>query len=480
MADQTRVASDPYGGVDPTTRPPRLTEVPSFVEYMKGSWEVPDRRPAVIPGAREAAAAHRARLSAAFPGRTIAVAAGSAPVRCNDNQYRFRADSNFVWLTNGAVEEAVLVMTPAGSAHDATLYIPPPSYPGDDGFFSDHHGEMWVGSAPSLGDWSAALGLEVRPLEGAAKAIEGQGEVLRAGAPDPALNDLPLSEDLARTLAELRRIKDAWEIDQLREAVNLTMGGFRAVAAELPAAIAGGGERWLQGTFERYCRTHGNDVGYGTIVGAGAHAPILHWERCDGPVRADDLVLMDMGGEVRSFYTGDLTRTLPASGTFSPVQRKVHDLVEKSLRAGMAEVLPGKPWGAFHHACMAVIAQGLSDWGLLPGVSVEEALTEGHQHRRWLICGIGHHIGLDVHDSSAAHRGTAGREQPPMAEGMVFTVEPGLYFHAHDAMVPPELRGVGVRLEQDLLVTATGQEILDAALPVDADGVEAWVRSAAH
>ncbi|HEU5421734.1 MAG TPA: M24B family metallopeptidase [Streptosporangiaceae bacterium] len=254
--------------------------------------------------------------------------------------------------------------------------------------------------------------------------------------------------------------------------MNQTVAGFASVVGEFPAAIAGGGERWLQGTFDRHARTYGNGPGYATIVGSGKHAPTLHWVRCDGPVLAGDVVLLDMGVETRSFYTADVTRTFPASGTFSDAQRQVHNLVEAAHRAGLAAVRPGRRFTDFHHAAMEVIARGLADWGLLQ-VSVDEALSDqGQQHRRYLVCGIGHHLGLDVHDCAQAS--TGAYQGATMAPGMVLTVEPGLYFHAHDQTVPPELRGIGVRIEDDLLVTPDGAEVLSAALPISADGLERW------
>jgi Xaa-Pro aminopeptidase len=234
-----------------------------------------------------------------------------------------------------------------------------------------------------------------------------------------------------------------------------------------------GGERWLQGTFDRAARTYGNAPGYATIVGSGPHAPTLHWVRTDGPVLPDELLLLDMGIEVDSLYTADVTRTFPASGRFTQTQRQVHDLVEKSHRAGLAALQPGRPFGDFFAACMEELAVGLNDWGILP-VSVDEALSpNGQQHRRWLVCGIGHHLGLDVHD--CAHSSYEAYQGGILAPGIVQTVEPGLYFHANDLAVPPELRGIGVRLEDDVLITQTGSEVLSEALPIDADGVEAWM-----
>jgi len=441
-------------------RLPRLAELPDFTAYMSTDWGVPDRRPPVVDGAAAAAAQHRRRLVEALAAYgPIVVAAGRAPVRANDSYYDFRADSDFYWLTGCRhVEDAVLVLDGAS----AVLYLPPPAYPGDPGFFSDAaHGELWVGAAPGLDDWAKALDLEVRPLTDTVAH----------------LSTMPKSPKLSRTLSELRMIKDAWEIQQLRSAVDKTVDGFARVVAEFGTAVRHGGERWLQGTFDRHARTVGNGPGYATIVGSGKHAPTLHWVRCDGPVVEDELVLLDMGVEENSLYTADVTRTFPASGRFSDAQRQVHDLVEKSHRAGLAAVAPGRTYSDFHHAAMEVIAHGLADWGLLP-VSVDEALSPtGQHHRRWLVCGIGHHLGLDVHDcSTATYDAYQGAE---MRSGMVLTVEPGLYFHAHDESVPPELRGIGARIEDDVLVTDDGADVLSDELPLSASGLEDWMAAPA-
>lgn len=282
-------------------------------------------------------------------------------------------------------------------------------------------------------------------------------------------------KELGETLSRLRMVKDDWEVAQLRSAVDITVDGFRAVAGELPTAVRGGGERWLQGTFNRHARTFGNDVGYGTIVATGRNAAVLHWTRCDTALGEHDALLLDMGVEEKSFYTADVTRTIPVSGTFTPEQRMVHDLVERSHRAGLDAVRPGRAFQDFHHRCMEVIAQGLSDWGML-GVSVDEALSrEGQQHRRFIVCGVGHHLGLDVHDCSQST--TADYQDAALQPGMVLTVEPGLYFHANDEQVPPELRGIGVRIEDDLLVTESGIDVLSDALPIDAAGLEEWTHA---
>ncbi|MGP3972264.1 aminopeptidase P family protein [Streptomyces sp. 6N223] len=470
-------ARPPYAG----TRLPRLAEIPAFTKSVATGWRTVDVPPPVSEAAARAAAAHRARLAERAGPRTVVAGAGHAPIRNHDVAYDFRPDSDFLWLAGCAVQDAVLVLR----GDSAELFAPPPARPGEEGFFGDAaHGELWVGPSPGLADWSRALGIPVRPLSELDDALADVRDGWATPGTGPALmrrHGLTPDEALVAALAELRMIKDDWEIAQLREAVDHTVTGFDAVVAAIPAAVrapGGRGERWLQGTFDRHARTMGNAPGYATIVGSGPHAPTLHWVRCDGPVLPDQPLLLDMGVETETFYTADVTRTVPPSGTFTDAQRAVHDLVEAAHRAGTAHVRPGHTYTDFHFAAMEVIARGLADWGLLP-VSVDEALSpDGQHHRRYLVCGIGHHLGLDVHDcGQASYEAYQGAALEP---GMVLTVEPGLYFHAHDETVPPELRGIGIRLEDDLLVTADGAEVLSGALPISAAEIEAWVRDLTH
>ncbi|MGO3151984.1 MAG: aminopeptidase P family protein [Galactobacter sp.] len=459
-------------GKDEDPRMPRLVGAEGFTDFIGRDWGELDRTPKLAAGQAEAAADHRRRLLEALPGRAIVVASGHAPVRINDCDYDFRPDSDFMWLTGCSAQDAVLVLTAA----EATLYLPAPFGPGEAGFFSNAaRGQLWIGAEPALEDWQRALDIRVRDLDELAPALEKLSNPLVAGhsARPAQLAGYRTDVELVRVLSELRMIKDDWEITQLRRAVDATVRGFKQTVAEIPQAMREGGERWLQGTFDRAARTYGNAPGYATIVGSGPHAPTLHWVRTDGPVLPDELLLLDMGIEVDSLYTADVTRTFPASGRFTETQRQVHDLVEKSHRAGLAALQPGRSFGDFFAACMEELAVGLHDWGILP-VSVDEALSpNGQQHRRWLVCGIGHHLGLDVHD--CAHSSYEAYQGGILAPGIVQTVEPGLYFHANDLAVPPELRGVGVRLEDDILITETGSDVLSKDLPIDADGIEAWM-----
>jgi Xaa-Pro aminopeptidase len=179
-----------------------------------------------------------------------------------------------------------------------------------------------------------------------------------------------------------------------------------------------------------------------------------------------------MGVEGHNLYTADVTRTLPVDGTYTKLQRDLYTLVYDAQSAGMAAVRPGEPFQSAHNAAMDVLAHGLEDLGLLP-VSAEEALDpESKVYSRWTLHGTSHMLGLDVHDCGQA--APEAYAKGTYAEGMVLTVEPGLYFQADDLLVPTELRGIGIRIEDDVLVTADGCRNLSASLPRTADDVEAW------
>ena len=282
---------------------------------------------------------------------------------------------------------------------------------------------------------------------------------------------------LAHDISHLRMCKDDHEVEQMRAAVAATQHGFEAMIAELRRAVEKGrGERWLEGTFALHARHRGNGVGYDSICAAGDHANTLHWIKNTGEVREGDLVLIDAGVEVDSLYTADITRTLPVSGTFTDAQREVYDAVFAAQEAGMAAVRPGNEVLRRPRRGDPGHRRAPDAWGLLPdGVSVEDTLDKEHgqYHRRWMVHGTSHHLGLDVHDCALATR-----EEYMDAElepGMVLTVEPGLYFKADDLLAPERFRGIGVRIEDDVVVTEDGCENLSAAMPRSADDVEAWI-----
>ena len=180
-----------------------------------------------------------------------------------------------------------------------------------------------------------------------------------------------------------------------------------------------------------------------------------------------------MGAEASSLYTADVTRTLPVNGTFTPVQRDLYSLVLEAQRAGIDAVRPGAAFRAPHQAAMSVLAHGLEDLGLLP-VSAEEALSpDSRVYARWTLHGTSHMLGMDVHDCAAADTGIYPGGD--LEAGMVLTVEPGLYFQEDDLLVPEELRGIGIRIEDDIVVTANGARNLSDALPREPDDIEAWM-----
>ena len=322
------------------------------------------------------------------------------------------------------------------------------------------------------------------PLAAAARLRFAAERVLDSNATDSAFSIEINAEHepdaaLARDLSELRLVKDAWEIAQMRLAVAATARGFDDVIADLPrSSVHARGERLVEGVFNTRARSDGNTVGYDTIAASGPHACILHWTRNDGVVAPGDLILIDAGVELDSYYTADITRTLPVNGVYSEVQRLVYETVREAADAALAVMRPGTVFRDVHAAAMAVIARRTAEWGMLP-VTAEEALQpENGQHRRYMVHGTSHHLGIDVHDCAQARRDMYmdGVLEP----GIVFTIEPGLYFQPDDLTVPVEFRGIGVRIEDDILVTATGAENLSAAIPRTATDVEAWIAAAQH
>lgn len=478
----------------------------AFTDFITSGWGPRPASGATPSPAAPYTAVRRARLGAQFPGARLVVPAGTFRVRSNDTDHRFRPHSAFAHLTGlGGEQEpdAVLVLhplpddSPAGgdggapATHRAVLYVRPLAGRDTEEFFSDsRYGEFWVGARPTLDDLATVTGIETAHLDDLRDAIakdagEGGVQVLVVPGADEsveavveeirATEDAGLTDErLAEALSELRLVKDEHEVAEMRAAVDATIAGFAEVVRALPRATAHRrGERVIESTFGAHAREEGNAVGYETIAAAGEHATTLHWTDNDGRVRAGELVLVDAGVEVDSLYTADVTRTLPVDGTFTDVQRRVYQAVLDAADAAFAVAVPGARFRDVHAAAMEVIAARLGEWGLLP-VSVEESLSpEGQQHRRWMVHGTSHHLGLDVHDCALARRELYldGVLEP----GMVFTIEPGLYFKGDDLLVPEEYRGIGVRIEDDVLVTVDGNENLSAALPRRPEDVEAWM-----
>src|SRR6266516_764084 len=359
-----------------------------LLEFMRTGWRDRALDVSLAVGAPHHAK-RRSAAAEALPGETLVIPSGTQRVRANDTHFRFRPGSDFAYLTGEHDPDAVLIIRAGG---DATLYLRPRSRRDDDGFFRDRvHGELWVGRRYTLAEKATELGIETADLDQLPVALDdlapGRTRVLRGLDPvvDAAVRGNPERDaELARVLSELRLVKEEWEVDQLREAVAATVRGFEDVVRVLPADRPVS-ERLLEGVFGLRARHDGNDVGYASIVGNGPHAATLHWTRNDGSTRPGDLLLMDMGVETPALYTADVTRTVPVSGTFSPIQRRIYELVLAAQQAGIDTVAPGVKFDDVNEACMRVLAEGLYDLGLLP-VSVDEAMDkESKLYRRWSL-----------------------------------------------------------------------------------------------
>ncbi|TNM24607.1 aminopeptidase P family protein [Streptomyces sedi] len=450
-----------------------------LAENMKQGWADTERTDlAPVPQA-EQTAARRAALSARFPGERLVVPAGRLKTRSNDTDYPFRAGVEYVYLTGDQTEDGVLVLEPTGdSGHRATLYLLPRSDRENGEFWLSGQGELWVGRRTSLSEAERLYGVAVADVRTVTEVLgEAKGPVRQVRGHDSgveaALTDKVTAErdeELRVFLSEMRLVKDDFEIAELRHACAATARGFEDVVRVLDRAQATS-ERYIEGTFFLRARVEGNDVGYGSICAAGPHATTLHWVRNDGAVRDGDLLLLDAGVETNELYTADITRTLPINGRFSDLQRKIYDAVYAAQEAGIAAVRPGAKYRDFHEAAQRVLTERLVEWGLVEG-PVERVLELGLQ-RRWTLHGTGHMLGLDVHDCAAARRESYA--DGTLEPGMCLTVEPGLYFQLDDLTVPEEYRGIGVRIEDDILVTEDGNVNLSATLPRTSDDVEAWM-----
>ena len=473
----------------------------AFRDFIGSGW---GPRPSALPERQPVAdyVGARAQLAGApFTGQRLVVPAGPYKVRSNDCDYRFRAHSAFAHLSGlGAEREAdtVLVLEPTdGGGHEPVLFFKPRAPRSSKEFYADaRYGEFWVGARPSLEELSAETGLrcehidalrdalakdagavQLRVVRGVDANVEAMVDEVRLQAGLPTGEDArEADEALEERLSEIRLKKDRFELDELARAVAVTKAGFDDIIRALPRAVGHRrGERVIEGAFRAVAREEGNGEGYETIAASGNHANTLHWIDNDGEVREGDLVLVDAGVEVDSLYTADITRTLPVNGRFTEVQARVYQAVLDACEAALARAnQPGCRFKDVHDAAMGVIAARLHEWGILPVTPEESLAPEGQQHRRWMPHGTSHHLGLDVHDCAKAR---SELYQGALLEpGMVFTIEPGLYFRADDMLIPEEYRGIGVRIEDDVVVNSDGSVTrISEDIPRTVADVEAWI-----
>lgn len=455
---------------------------PALLEFMMKDWKARSVKVSRLKG-WEAFRARRRALSKEFPGETLIVPTGHEKVRANDTHYRFRPGSDFYYLTGNLEPDCVLVLEPEGAGHRAVLFVEPNPGRTIATFFTDRiKGELWVGPRLGVGGSKDRFAVDeargLPQLEEYLAAVKGSGKPVRILRGLSEKTEKPLGEaqepdkQLGAFLSELRLLKDAQEVKQLQAAIDSTKRGFEDVIRQLPN---GGTERHVEGHFGLRARVEGNDVGYGTIAASGHHACVLHWTRNDGALQRGELLLLDAGVESNTLYTADITRTLPISGRFSKEQREIYELVRQAQAAAFKAVHPGNDFMEPNRRAMRVLAEGLHRLGILKTTPEEALKDENLFYKRYSLHNVSHMLGLDVHDCAQARQEAYkfGKLKP----GMVLTVEPGLYFQLDDLTVPAKYRGIGVRIEDDVLVTPKGMKNLSADIPSGAEEVEAWMAS---
>ncbi len=398
-------------------------------------------------------------------------------IRSRDTLYPYRQDSDLWYLTGFPEPEAVLVLVP-GRKHGETLLFCRDRDLEREGWDGPRFGPDGAVEAFGLDDAYPITDLDdILPglLEGRSRVYYHFGRdvdfdlkligwlnrvraMVRQGAQPPHE-----FLELGHLLDELRLFKDRDEIKLMQRAADISV---LAHEATMRAVRPGSREYELQAEIERVFRMHDAVPAYGSIVGAGSNACVLHYTANNGQAKDGDLVLVDAGAEFRG-YAADITRTFPVNGRFSKEQRALHDLVGAAQAAALAHARAGTAYEAGHDAAVTTLTEGLLKLGLLKG-KLEKNITDGH-YKRFYRHKTGHWIGLDVHDVGEYRFDGQSRLLEP---GMVFTIEPGLYISPDDTTVDAKWRGIGIRIEDDVLITASGHRVLTDALERSADEVE--------
>ncbi|MFC3814768.1 aminopeptidase P N-terminal domain-containing protein [Lysobacter sp. GCM10012299] len=399
-------------------------------------------------------------------------------IRSRDTHYPYRQDSDLLYLTGFPEPEAVLVLVP-GRKHGEVLLFCRERDPEREGWDGPRFGPEGAVEAFGLDDAYPITDLDdILPglLEGRSRVYYHFGRdqefdlkligwlnrvraMVRQGAQPPHE-----FLELGHLLDELRLFKDRDEIRLMQRAADISV---LAHEAAMRAARPGMHEYELQAEVERVFRQHDAEPAYSSIVGAGSNGCVLHYRANNAQARDGDLVLVDAGAEYRG-YAADITRTFPISGCFSKEQRALHDLVGAAQAASMAQARVGIPYEAGHVAAVEILTEGLLKLGLLKG-RLEKNLADG-SYKRFYRHKTGHWLGLDVHDVGEYRIDGESRLLEP---GMVFTIEPGLYVSPDDTTVDAKWRGIGIRTEDDVLVTQAGCEVLTGKLARSADEIEA-------
>ncbi|MFC0676980.1 aminopeptidase P N-terminal domain-containing protein [Lysobacter korlensis] len=412
----------------------------------------------------------------------VIVPAAIERIRSRDTFYPYRQDSDMWYLTGFPEPESVLVLVP-GRKHGETLLFCRERDAEREGWDGPRFGPEGAVEAFGLDDAYPITDLDdILPglLEGRSRVYYHFGRdqefdlkligwlnrvraMVRQGAQPPHE-----FLELGHLLDELRLFKDAAEIKLMQRAADITV---LAHEAAMHAARPGIREYELQAEIERVFRMHDAVPAYGSIVGAGANGCVLHYHANNAAARDGDLVLIDAGAEYRS-YAADITRTFPVNGRFTEAQRALHDLVLAAQAAALAQARPGVAYEAGHLAAVETLTDGLLRLGLLRG-KLGKNIADG-SYKRFYRHKTGHWLGLDVHDVGEYRIDGQSRLLEP---GMVFTIEPGLYIAPDDATVDAKWRGIGIRIEDDVLVTKDGHRVLTDRLARSADEIEHFMGS---
>jgi Xaa-Pro aminopeptidase len=425
-------------------------------------------------------AARRRALMERIGSRAVAVVGGKKPsVRNGDVENRFRASSDLWFLTGFTEPEALAVLTP-GREKQLTMFVLP----------RDPERETWTGRRHGVEGAQSRFGADQAfPVAEIAKELpkllDGADEIQYLPGDDRAVDELILNTlvelragerrgmraptrivDLRRTLHEIRLIKDDDALQKMRRAVEIT---HEAHTGAMRAARAGVSETEIEALIDYTFRKHGGLPGYGTIVGGGNNATILHYvDNCE-PLRQGQLLLVDAGCEVDGF-TADVTRTYPIGAGFSAAQKRAYQIVLDAEKRCIEAVRPGATIDGIHALAVEILTQGMVELGLLSGEPKQ--LIESMAYRKYYMHRTSHWLGMDVHDVGVYALDGQSR---PLQPGMVLTVEPGLYVPLEDTSAPESLRGIGIRIEDDVLVTsdAAGHEILTKSIPKEVADIEA-------
>jgi len=424
----------------------------------------------------------RSHLASLLQNNAIAIIPGAKEsIRNGDVTYRFRQDSHFYYLTGFHEPDAVLVIQ--SRPHQASFLF---------NREKDPKSEIWTGKRLGQTDAARMLGFnEVYSIQKIAnilpKLLQDANYVYCAIGKHPnweqdilrAMTDLKNKTrsgvkaphallDLEPLISEMRLIKTEAEIALMRKAAQISMQAHQRAMQQCPFLTY---ERELETEITYTCMQGGcRSFAYDPIVASGENACILHYTENNKPLRAGDLVLIDAGGEYEN-YAADITRTFPINGRFNAEQRALYELVLQAQQAAIAAIKPGLPWNKLQETIVTILTEGLRDLGLLKGTL--DYLLQKEAYKTFYMHSSGHWLGLDVHDCGAYRVDDAWR---PLEVGMVLTVEPGLYISNDIPDIPPRWKNIGIRIEDDILVTQTGYENLTADLPKHITDLEACMR----